>query len=214
MSIKVEKVQVAGWESALRGMRNARYSWANSDTIYDEKGFPQIGHNDMNLLQCLYATGKPDRKCLRQIAIWMDITAPLYFWNDFDVYKVGLVPDSTSTSGKICGKNDFVLDDFAHEDLTPDELVDLKKNIAEINCLRDLYKNTKDPKIKEQHYRRIFQKLPNSFIQTRTQYFNYEVAYNMRDQRQFHPLKEWRDLIRTFDVVLPYFEEIRAKVEK
>lgn len=210
--LKIEKHEVVGIDHAIRGMRNPLNSWDKSDTEYvcvdsDDTPIFTVGNNDLALMSKLSAAGTDHRKFMRMIVVYVDITAPLYWWKEFDTYKVGTVSNSCSTMHKIHDK-EFVLDDFSHEKLFNEEglhssLDVLNVVIAALNKYRTLYNETKD---REQWYQMI-QLLPSSYNQKRTIMLNYEVLANMYKSRHQHKLEEWHvfcDWIKT----LPYSELI------
>jgi hypothetical protein len=217
--IKVEKIDVWGFEHAIRGMRNPMNSWDKSDTIYgefyglDENGReilvpynpPQIGKNDLDLMKRLYKAGTEHRKYLRQIFVSMDITAPLYWWKEFDTYKVGTTANSCSTMHKIAAK-EFELDDFSHEHLLPISESVLDTVIRELNSFRGLYLTHKD----KEHWWQLIQLLPSSYNQKRTVTFTYENVMTMIRQRTGHKLDEWRNFVEILHG-LPYVAEITGE---
>ena len=228
--IKVENIDVWGFEHAIRGMRNPMNSWDKSDTVFQlvlrhgkEHGRVEtmIGPNDLDLMKRLYKAGTEHRKYLRQIFVSMDITAPLYWWKEFDTYKF-VVPDpehievnSCSTMHKIAAK-EFELNDFSHEHLryeysdgdgSFDEAswpeVSLLNTIETLNRARDLYLKSKDKK----HWWLMIQLLPSSYNQKRTITMNYETIVTMIKQRTNHKLNEWNDFVKILRD-LPYVEDI------
>ena len=207
--IKVEKTEVWGFEHAIRGMRNPMNSWEKSDSKfypYDLKNPVVIGENDLDLMRRLNSGGQPHRKYLRQIMVSMDITAPLYWWKEFDTYKVGTVANSCSTMHKIHAK-EFELDDFSHEHLSEGEYgnIELLKSIITcLNVARDWFIKTKD----KEFWWQMIQLLPTSYNQKRTVTFTYENVMNMLDYREGHKLDEWRELCEILKA-LPYVKEIR-----
>lgn len=205
--IKVEKIGVWGFEHAIRGMRNPKNSWDKSDTLLcGNIDCPDlfIGDNDLSLMKALYKGGSEHRKYLRQIFISMDITAPLYWWKEFDTYKVGTTADSCSTMHKIHAKA-FELDDFSHEHLSYEDncLYFLGQTVDVLNQCRDLYLETKDKK----WWWQMIQLLPSSYNQKRTVTMNYENVVSMIRQRTGHKLDEWREFVRILHG-LPYVAEI------
>ena len=214
--IKITNIRVEGWEPAIRGMRNPMNSWEKSDSIflyrYDDETrafdlFPcntQIGPNDKKLMENLRDAGTDHSKYRRMIIVWCDILAPLYWWKEFDTYKVGTVANSCSTMHKIQEK-EFTLDDFSHEHLDDEEtcymedvgdphlnpaytsLDILKIKIKALNYWRDRYNATKD---KHAWYQMI-QLLDSSYNQKRTVMLNYEVLANIYPARKNHKLDEW-----------------------
>lgn len=235
--IKVENIDVYGFEAAIHGMRNPMNSWEKSDSkwcyenqrnksqcsqiVCDDcvKPFYEIGENDLALVKSLVKAGSDHRKFLRMINITMDITAPLYWWKEYDTYKIGTVTNSCSTMHKIADK-EFTLDDFSHEHLmngfagydigikynseyddSPEDV--LEYIIHALNVCREKYLETKDKK----YWWQIIQLLPSSYNQRRTVQLNYESAYNMYYARKNHKLDEWHvfcDYLKT----LPYFKKI------
>lgn len=194
--IQVEHIDVWGFEHAVRGMRNPLNSWSKSDSIHDH-----IGDNDLDLMQRLYKAGPEHRKYLRQIFISMDITAPLYWWKEFDTYKVGTVANSCSTMHKIAAK-EFEVDDFSYEHLF--SLGTLRMIIQDLNYNRDKFIETKN----KDYWWQMIQLLPTSYNQKRTITMNYENAISIIHQRTNHKLDEWREFIDYLLNELPYIKEI------
>jgi hypothetical protein len=202
--IKIENTEVFGWETAIRGMRNPMNSWDKIDTDFSLSGMqsvsgilvPTIGNNDLSLMRKLCRAGSDHRKFLRMIVVSVDITAPLYWWKEFDTYKVGTVANSCSTMHKIHSK-EFTLDDFSSEHLTCgffekdgsyfESAEVLKRLIYFLNTYRGFYLKTKD----KQWWWQIIQLLPTSYNQKRTLMLNYEVLLNMYHARKNHKLDEW-----------------------
>ena len=215
--IKVKNIDTWGFDHAIRGMRNPLNSWDKSDS-YIELCDVIVGDADLALMHKLYKAGAEHRKYLRQIFVSMDIVAPLYWWKEFDTYKVGTVANSCSTMHKIHAK-EFTLDDFSHEHLThyygyDFELVDYEEYpnsphevlefvIKALNHYRNLYLDTKD----KRHWWQMIQLLPSSYNQRRTVTMNYENAVNMIRQRENHKLDEWRDFVKELQQ-LPYIKQI------
>ena len=236
--IKIENYETYGWETAVRGMRNPMNSWDKSDslfgknleipysqnnliTMFDKYGVETyIGDNDLGLMKRLAKAGTDHRKFMRMITVYCDITAPLYWWKEFDTYKVGTVANSCSTMHKIHA-NRFSIDDFAREYIWDGEhpktqLVGTEDNpvylndtqiiiytVSMLNELRELYLETKD----KRYWYKMIQLLPSSYNQKRTVMLNYEVLTNMYKSRKNHKLDEWHefcDWIKT----LPYSELI------
>ena len=204
--IKIEHTEVDGWEAAIRGMRNPLNSWDKSDSgvkeIYGIGYEFVIGPDDMALMQKLAAAGPDHSKYLRMITVTADITAPLYWWKEFDTYKVGTVANSCSTMHKIHAK-EFTFDDFSHEHLTPSGLATLENVIYELTFWRSRYLETKD----KEDWWQMIQLLPSSYNQRRTVQMNYQVLKNMYFARKAHKLDEWHvfcDWVKT----LPYFKDI------
>lgn len=247
--IKIENTEVMGWEAVIRGMRNPMNSWAKSDSEfvtsdgnhhdicgnsgpwYGSDGWDEvlIGEKDLDLMTRLRNAGTDHRKFMRMITVYLDITAPLYWWKEFDTYKVGTVANSCSTMHKIADK-DFTLEDFSHEHLIDyylyycDEvdgpviidaphiscgglqLLDLTINV--LNYYRSKYLSTKDKK----YWWQMIQLLPSSYNQRRTVMLNYEVLANIYKSRKDHKLDEWHDFCDWIES-LPYSKLITEKVE-
>ena len=201
--IDFNRVYVMNLENAIRGARNPMNSWARSDSYYDENGQYILGENDLSLAKRLRNAGTSDhRKYLRQIMVSIDITAPMYWWKEYDTYKVATVANSTSTMHKIHSKS-FELDDFSHDHLGENGLNILKNIIDELEKIRLLYVETKDKAL----WYELIQLLPSSYNQMRTCTLNYETLVNIYRSRKNHKLDEWRsfcDWIKT----LPYANEI------
>lgn len=201
--IKLERTSVMNLENAIRGARNPMNSWDRMDSYYDEDGNYILGENDLGLAQKLRRAGSDHRKYVRQIFVSVDITAPLYWWKEFDTYKVATVANSTSTMHKIHAKP-FDIDDFSHDHMTPSTLAFMQTVVDELENIRQKYMN--EGKNKEDWYDMI-QLLPSSYNQMRTVTMNYETLINIFFARRFHKLQEWHtfcDWIKT----LPYAEEI------
>lgn len=213
--IKVESIETWGFEHAIRGMRNPLNSWDRSDSSFEEsvpdyamdtaRTYPcvKIGENDLTLMQKLFAAGHPHRKYLRQIFVAMDITAPLYWWKEFDTYKVGTTANSCSTMHKIAAK-EFTLDDFSTEHLDSVSLDTFEYIIAQLEYDRKLYLKTKD----KAYWWQMVQLLPSSYNQRRTVTMTYENVMNMLDYREGHKLDEWREFCEILRA-LPHVEVIR-----
>lgn len=218
--IKIENTEVVGWEHAIRGMRNPLNSWKKSDSEFgvlwsenqdadmivedDDNWISYIGPKDRDLMMALRNAGTDHRKFMRMITVYLDITAPLYWWKEFDTYKVGTVANSCSTMHKIHAK-EFTRDDFSSEHimclceketpviyhpsgntaLAPIDILDI--TIMMLNKARDLYLQTKD----KQYWWQLIQLLPSSYNQKRTVMLNYEVLANMYKSRRNHKLDEW-----------------------
>ena len=220
--IKVENIDYWGFEHAIRGMRNPLNSWDKSDSLLcGDIAHPDliVGQNDLDLMRRLYKAGPEHRKYLRQIFVSMDIVAPLYWWKEFDTYKVGTVANSCSTMHKIAAK-EFELSDFSYEHLLDSwddekELVEYNleygntaKDVLEfiidaLNVFRDLYLETKDKK----YWWQLIQLLPSSYNQRRTITMDYENAVTIIKQRTGHKLDEWREFVEILSK-LPYLDEI------
>lgn len=203
--LKIENTEVLGWEHAIRGMRNPMNSWEKSDSssgvatrdtniqvIEPIDGITHgyfLGTNDAELMTRLRNAGTDHRKFMRMITVYFDIMAPLYWWKEFDTYKVGTVANSCSTMHKIAAK-EFVLDDFSHEHMMEGTLLGFEAMIDHLNVCRDEYLETKD-KI---YWWQMIQLLPTSYNQKRTVMLNYEVLANIYKSRRNHKLDEWHTL--------------------
>lgn len=207
--LKVENVEVLGWEHAIRGMRNPKNSWAKSDSGPEcpygkEKCCGEcqqnfcIGPNDKQLMMTLRNAGTDHRKFMRMITVYLDITAPLYWWKEFDTYKVGTVANSCSTMHKITDKP-FELDDFSHEHLGFQSVRVLKDTIKVMNDFREEF--IKDHE--KENWWQLIQLLPSSYNQKRTVMLNYEVLANIYKSRRHHKLDEWHTLCDRIES-LPY----------
>ena len=200
--LKCERTSVMNIENAMRGARNPMNSWDKSDSYYDEEGNYQLGPNDMNLARRLRLAGSDHRKFIRQIFVSVDITAPLYWWKEYDTYKVATVANSTSTMHKIHSK-EFSIEDFSHDHLTEEGMESLKRTVEDLERIRLRFLEEKN---KEDWYT-IIQLLPSSYQQMRTCTMNYESLINMYFSRKSHKLEEWHifcDWIKT----LPYAKEL------
>ena len=202
--IKFEKTEVMNFENAIRGMRNPLNSWEKSDSTRYE-----VGPNDLNLMKRLIKAGTDHRKFLRQIIVSVDITAPLYWWKEFDTYKVGTVANSCSTMHKIHAK-EFTLDDFSHEHLFEGDIDD-PESLDVLGCVIDImnyYRNeflaTKD----KFWWWQMIQLLPSSYNQKRTVTLNYEVLRNIATSRKNHKLDEWSVGFMEWIESLPYADEL------
>lgn len=209
--ITIDNVEVMGWEHAIRGMRNPMNSWDKSDSLclwdeYEDTRYFAIGDNDLALMQKLADAGSVHGKFMRMITVYMDITAPLYWWKEFDTYKVGTVANSCSTMHKIHAK-EFTLDDFSHEHMTDGGIDTLNEIIDELNVERNSYLETKD----KCYWWNMIMLLPCSYNQKRTVMLNYEVLRNMYNSRKNHKLDEWETFCRVMREWLPYDELICGK---
>ena len=200
--IKVERISVCNLENAIRGARNPMNSWGRMDSYYNEKGEYVLGENDLALASKLAAAGSDHRKFLRQIIVSMDITAPLYWWKEFDTYKVGTVANSTSTMHKIQAK-EFSREDFSCDRMTDDALAVLDLLIAYLEGERVKFNETKD----KSSWHNMIQLLPSSFNQLRTVSMNYEVLINIYYARRSHKLAEWHTLCDVIET-LPYADKL------
>ena len=215
--IKFENVEVVGWEHAIRGMRNPKNSWDKSDSHacpaagHEQCGYMEmcefgdcyeVGKNDLDLMMRLRNAGTDHRKFMRMIVVYADITAPLYWWKEFDTYKVGTVANSCSTMHKIHA-NEFTLDDFSHEHLDVTSRSILLQTVKSLNANRLAFLETKD----KQYWWNMIQLLPSSYNQKRTIMLNYEVLANIYKSRKNHKLDEWHDFCHWIES-LPYSELI------
>ena len=223
--IKVENIETWGFKHAIRGMRNPMNSWDKSDSYMgydchkcgrvDREGSCEpkkhdcseyygieIGPNDLDLMRRLYKAGTEHRKYLRMIHVTMDVTAPLYWWKEYDTYKVSTVANSCSTMHKIHAK-EFTLDDFSTDHMTSSNKYVLKTVIDRLNIARDYFINTKD----KAAWWQMIQLLPSSYNQKRTLDLNYETIINIIHQRTGHKLDEWNLLVEELKK-LPYLAEI------
>jgi hypothetical protein len=247
--LKIENAEVMGWEHAIRGMRNPKNSWEKTDSYpavdcgkcgkIEREGICtkddrdctdfecfEVGPNDLKLMTTLRNAGTDHRKFMRMITVYLDITAPLYWWKEFDTYKVGTVANSCSTMHKIAAK-EFTLEDFSCEHLCDDELELLKEIITRLNMNRivfiakddkrvDRYSVMSDEcyaKYKKKLWWQMIQLLPSSYNQKRTVMLNYEVLANIYKSRRHHKLDEWHTLCDWIES-LPYSELITGKEEK
>ena len=199
--LKVENIEVYGFEAAIRGARNPMNSWHLMDSCTNNGEF-EIGEKDYDLLRRLTIAGPEHRKWMRMVTVTMDITAPLYWWKEFDTYKVGTVANSCSTMHKLHAK-EFELDDFSHEHLEDYPKWLLSQVILEINKNRDDFNKTKD----KDYWWQMIQLLPSSYNQKRTVQLNYEVLNTMYHARKNHKLDEWHTLCDEIEK-LPYSEFI------
>lgn len=206
--IKLEDVAISGWEAAIRGMRNPMNSWDKSDSQFCDYdgGYDYIGDNDLKLMKSLSKAGNDHAKFLRMINVTVDITAPLYWWKEFDTYKVGTVANSCSTMHKIHDK-EFTLDDFSHEHLKDTGRNHLRWTIALLNDSRLGFLETKD----KEWWWQMIQLLPTSYNQKRTVQLNYQVLKSIYFARINHKLDEWREFCLWIEE-LPYFSEVCINV--
>lgn len=237
--IKIANVEVIGWEAALRSMRNPLNSWEKSDSRWflggtgpktEEYRFVKthgdyalyIGQNDQALMKKLCKAGTDHRKFMRMITVYIDITAPLYWWKEFDTYKVGTVANSCSTMHKIADK-EFTLEDFSTEHLQGPGIANLKSTINLLNYYRDLFNKTIEhdridglngDKIKKDWWWQMIQLLPSSYNQKRTVLLNYEVLANMYKSRKSHKLDEWVEFCEWVKKTLPYSELITGEFKE
>ena len=232
--IKFENTEVLGWEHAIRGMRNPMNSWEKSDSGYrhysnlthTDMGLVnyqqsiddefELGPNDLDLMKRLRNAGTDHRKFMRMITVYVDLTAPLYWWKEFDTYKVGTVANSCSTMHKIHAK-EFTLENFSHEHLDIRTIEVLKNIIDVLNDYRNLYVNynpddfeIKGCPSKKLIWWQMIQLLPTSYNQRRTVMLNYEVLANIYKSRRNHKLDEWHTFCEWIET-LPYSELITGK---
>ena len=201
--IDFNRVYVMNLENAIRGARNPMNSWARSDSYYDENGQYILGENDLSLAKRLRNAGTSDhRKYLRQVMLSVDITAPMYWWKEYDTYKVATVANSTSTMHKIHSKP-FEIDDFSHDHLTENGLKVLRALVDEMEKIRLEYVETKDKAL----WYDLIQLLPSSYNQMRTCTLNYETLINIYTSRKHHKLDEWRSFCEWIET-LPYAKEL------
>jgi hypothetical protein len=200
--IKLERTAVMNLENAMRGARNPMNSWARSDSAYDEDHNYVLGPNDLDLARRLAKAGSDHRKFIRQIIVSVDITAPIYWWKEYDTYKVGTVANSTSTMHKIQSKK-FEESDFSTDHLTTEAREAFIRYIDVIEQFRLKYLETKD----KSYWYNMIQMLPENYDQLRTCSLNYETLTNIYYARKDHKLAEWHtlcDWIKT----LPYAEDL------
>ena len=226
--IKIENIvppSVEQWMAVIRGMRNPMNSWAKSDSEWDVVEDPspinpndmvyiKIGDADLALMQKLAKAGSDHRKYLRMLPVWMEVTAPLYWWKEADTYKVGTVANSCSTMHKIHAK-EFALDDFSmsHSRASQSLLFGMKPHLATtieiLNKAREGFLKTDN----KEYWWFMIENLPSSYNQRRTLFLNYEVLWNIYNARKEHKLNEWRDFCKTIVKGVPYFKEIFDIVE-
>lgn len=209
--MKFELTEVWGFKHAIRGMRNPLESWDKADSIFENslQCFNVIGENDLNLMQKLIRGGSEHRKFMRQIFVSVDITAPLYWWKEFDTYKVGTVANSTSTMHKLAS-TPITLDCFETDDVEILEELNYEIScwwgelIAWLEKLRQKYNETKD----KRYWKELIRLLPESWLQTRTVTMNYENILSMIHQRKGHKLIEWSKDFIEWAESLPYAKEL------
>nr|MBE6545784.1 hypothetical protein [Oscillospiraceae bacterium] len=200
--LKVSRIDVMNFENAIRGARNPMNSWARMDSYYDDEGNFVLGDNDLSLAARLAKAGSDHRKFLRQVIVSMDISAPLYWWKEFDTYKVGTVANSCSTMHKIQAK-EFTREDFSCEKLSDEALSVLDSVISFMESERLKFIETKD----KANWHNMIQLLPTSYNQLRTVTLNYEVLINIYRARRYHKLDEWKILCAEIEK-LPYAKEL------
>ena len=206
--IRIERVSVMNFENAVRGARNPMNSWSRMDSHTLPDGTFVFGENDLSLARRLARAGSDHRKFLRQIFVSMDITAPLYWWKEFDTYKVGTVANSTSTMHKITAKP-FSREDFSCDRMSPQALAELDRTIAFLEARRQDFLPEKDRSAWDD----IIQTLPSSYNQMRTVSMNYENCINIYYARRSHKLPEWHTLCDRL-LELPYAAELIAGKEE
>lgn len=215
--IKVEKIWTGNFEGAIRGMRNPKKSWEKSDSYTNfcveytddaeiHREYYRVGAADLALMKSLYHAGPEHRKFMRQIFVSMDITAPLYWWKEFDTYKIGTTADSESTMHTIHQK-EFTPEDFSHEHLDEYGIAMLDNILDCLNENRHYYLKEKN----KDYWWQMIQLLPSSFNQKRTVTMNYENAVNIIHQRKNHKLDEWREFCDILLRELPYLKEIMGE---
>lgn len=225
--IKIDNTEVMGWEHAIRGMRNPLESWNRMDSYkpnclccprdgvepyeeHDVTVLPYVlGKNDHDLMMRLAKAGPEHAKYRRMIVVYADVTAPLYWWKEYDTYKVGTVANSCSTMHKIRSKQ-FELADFSHEHLTIASSLALQEVIYNLNYWRAQYELANTDKVRKESWWQLIQLLPSSYNQRRTLMLNYEVLANIYHQRLNHKLDEWREFYSWIEQ-LPYSELITEK---
>ena len=200
--LKCERTSVMNIENAIRGARNPMNSWDRMDSDYNEEGDYILGPNDLGLAKRLRKAGSDHRKFIRQIFVSVDITAPMYWWKEYDTYKVSTVANSTSTMHKIHSKP-FELNDFSHDKMTDQTLIFMNTVVEELEKIRQRFVDTKN---KEDWYDMI-QLLPSSYNQMRTCTLNYETLINIYFARKSHKLMEWHTFCNWIEE-LPYAKEL------
>lgn len=201
--ILLERTSVMNLENAIRGARNPMNSWDRMDSFYNAEGNFVLGPADLDLARRLRLAGSDHRKYIRQIFVSVDITAPLYWWKEYDTYKVATVANSTSTMHKIHSKP-FSLEDFSHDHMTPDTLAFMETVVERLESIRRKY--LQEGKNKEDWYDMI-QLLPSSYNQLRTCTMNYETLVNIYHARKDHKLTEWHTFC-DWIAALPYAKEL------
>ncbi len=200
--LKITNIEVMNFKNAIRGARNPMNSWARSDSYFDENGNFVLGENDLSLAVRLRKAGSDHRKFLRQVLVSMDITAPMYWWKEYDTYKVATVANSTSTMHRITSAP-FDLSQFSVDKMDDDTLGTMKMIIDRLEELRQKFLSTKD----KQYWYDIIQLLPSSYDQMRTCTMNYETLINIYHARKNHKLDEWHVFCDTIST-LPYAREL------
>ena len=208
--LKIENTEVYGWEAAIRGMRNPMNSWEQSDSHYGHGLELMVGEKDLDLMHRLRKAGTDHRKFMRMITVSFDLVAPLYWWKEFDTYKVGTVANSCSTMHKIHAK-EFTMDDFSHEHLMTGAMFQLHRVVDLLNEAREAYLEC-TAEYKKVYWWQMIQLLPSSYNQRRTVMLNYEVLANIYKSRKNHKLDEWHTFCEWIEG-LPHSELITGKEE-
>ena len=207
--IEITNVSVVGWKPAIRGARNPLNSWNRMDSVFGENGeLIVLGENDKSLLSRLANAGSDHGKFMRMIVVYLDINAPLYWWKEFDTYKVGTVANSCSTMHKIHAK-EFCINDFSYDQLNSNSIMLLQDVVKLLNSYRDSFIETKN----KDYWWQLIQLLPSSYEQKRTVMLNYEVLKNMYKARKNHKLDEWHDFCAWIET-LPHSYLITGKKEE
>ena len=206
--ISIDNVHVVGFDHAIRGMRNPLNSWSKSDSEWSKDSVFNIGENDLGLMKRLANAGSTHAKYRRMITVYLDITAPLYWWKEFDTYKVGTVANSCSTMHKIAAK-EFELKDFSYDHLLDQSIDILQLLIGVLNMYRAAYLKNKN----KENWWQLIQLLPSSYNQKRTVMLNYEVLFHVYHDRKNHKLDEW-NVLCDWIANLPYHEIITLDDEK
>lgn len=201
------------WFKAIEGMRNPMNSWDKSDSKSKGKnGYFELGENDLGLATRLTVAGPEHRKFLRFLNAYVTITAPLYWWKEFDAYKVGVVRNSCGTMYKVMD-HEFTLADFSHDRMSESARRNLERVIAELNTYRNLYLNAKDAKLKRQYWDDVIQSLPSSYMQKATVMMSFETLINMYQQRKGHKLEEWHVFCKEVKTI-PWLKELIEELEE
>ena len=200
--IKLERTSVTNFDNAMRGARNPMNSWGRYDSYYDEDGNFVFGPNDLSLAKRLCKAGTDHRKFIRMIFVTVDVTAPMYWWKEYDTYKVGTTANSCSTMHKLTTKR-FTLEDFSTDHIEPECIHVITTVIAALNEIRDEYLKTNDKGL----WYTMVQLLPSSYNQRRTVTMTYENAFNIIRQRSGHKLQEWIDFVNVL-LGLPYMGDL------
>jgi len=212
--ISISDWSVYGWQEAIRGARNSWHSHERCDSEFDTHGnLLSLGNNDYSLLKMLSEASGSHAKYRRMIAVYCDITAPLYWWKEFDTYKVGTVANSESTMHTLLDKpldisrfsvDQLFIKPWEDKNQTKSSMDTMAVVINQMNFWRDLYLNEPDPKVKKDIWYQIIQLLPSSFNQGRTVMLNYEVLANIYKDRKNHKLEEWQEFCKWIKFFIPY----------